>query len=307
MLPFTESYLIPQFFTKDTKSAADPPQEPSENANLNDNEDFIGSLKEIISFASESSSKFAKELKSTAKHISDKIVSSAPFIEFNRAHAEFVAERKRIPKSDASSSLDLLYSSGDNKITTDADSQLCQQRIKEEVLRLSADEQNFLRPPPRTSCFQWCPRLAELHMPLATALLKEDENLASMRFCLVPRRLKEDDFWRNYFYRVSLIRQSENLPGAIPFPDSTAEQPESQASASEPSDNSKPEGPKDGNCQQKQSSTMSSPAVLSLSSDSVDEIEAELMLEDSEIDNTVVIDEDLEHEILEELSRLEVP
>lgn len=37
----------------------------------------------------------------------------------------------------------------------------------------------------------------------------------------------------------------------------------------------------------------------------MDEIEVELMLEDSELSTTIVIDEDLEQEILEELNELE--
>ena len=32
-----------------------------------------------------------------------------------------------------------------------------------------------------------------------------------MRFKLVPKKIKEEDFWRNYFYRVSLIKQSVAL------------------------------------------------------------------------------------------------
>ena len=31
------------------------------------------------------------------------------------------------------------------------------------------------------------------------------------RYELVPKAIKEDEFWRNYFYRVSLIKQSFEL------------------------------------------------------------------------------------------------
>ena len=31
------------------------------------------------------------------------------------------------------------------------------------------------------------------------------------RYELVPKKVKEDEFWRNYFYRVSLIKQSFDL------------------------------------------------------------------------------------------------
>lgn len=63
-----------------------------------------------------------------------------------------------------------------------------QQRVREEVLRLPLDEQNFLRPPPHNSYFQWNQQISSQHMPLAMALLKEDKKLADMRFQLVPRK-----------------------------------------------------------------------------------------------------------------------
>ncbi|CAG2178746.1 unnamed protein product, partial [Oppiella nova] len=47
--------------------------------------------------------------------------------------------------------------------------------------------------------------------PIALALLKEDPNLNKMRFEIVPKLVKEEVFWRNYFYRVSLIKQSTQL------------------------------------------------------------------------------------------------
>ena len=31
------------------------------------------------------------------------------------------------------------------------------------------------------------------------------------RYELVPKKVREDEFWRNYFYRVSLIKQSFDL------------------------------------------------------------------------------------------------
>lgn len=39
-------------------------------------------------------------------------------------------------------------------------------------------------------------------------MLEHDQNLIEMRFQLVPKVTKEVDFWRNYFYRISLIKQS---------------------------------------------------------------------------------------------------
>lgn len=47
--------------------------------------------------------------------------------------------------------------------------------------------------------------------PLATVMLEEDQLLNRMRFDLVPKHVKEEVFWRNYFYRVSLVKQSAQL------------------------------------------------------------------------------------------------
>jgi hypothetical protein len=47
--------------------------------------------------------------------------------------------------------------------------------------------------------------------PVALATLDVDENLKQMRFDLVPKQIHEETFWRNYFYRVSLIKQSTQL------------------------------------------------------------------------------------------------
>lgn len=39
----------------------------------------------------------------------------------------------------------------------------------------------------------------------------EDSALEKMRFELVPKIITEENFWRNYFYRVSLICQAGDL------------------------------------------------------------------------------------------------
>ncbi|EHB15260.1 Synapse-associated protein 1 [Heterocephalus glaber] len=42
-------------------------------------------------------------------------------------------------------------------------------------------------------------------------MLRQDELLSKMHFALVPKLVKEEVFWRNYFYRLSLIKQSAKL------------------------------------------------------------------------------------------------
>jgi hypothetical protein len=45
-----------------------------------------------------------------------------------------------------------------------------------------------------------------IYIQFAVAALAADPALDPMRFRLVPSKVKEEQFWRNYFYRVSLLR-----------------------------------------------------------------------------------------------------
>merc|ERR1711917_64526 len=80
-----------------------------------------------------------------------------------------------------------------------------EEQLKEQILQLSKDKRNFLRAPPAGAQFEFDYQLAQ---PVALAVLEHDPNLTEMRFQLVPKVTKEVDFWRNYFYRISLIKQS---------------------------------------------------------------------------------------------------
>lgn len=81
-------------------------------------------------------------------------------------------------------------------------------KIKEEILSLSADRRNFVRAPPAGVEFEFdYDRL----YPIALAIMNEDKELEKMRFELVPKIITEENFWRNYFYRVSLICQAGDL------------------------------------------------------------------------------------------------
>ncbi|XP_003488904.1 synapse-associated protein 1-like isoform X2 [Bombus vosnesenskii] len=80
--------------------------------------------------------------------------------------------------------------------------------LREECLSLSTDQRNFLKPPPKEVDFPWD---FEAVQPMAQATLALDPNLENMRFQLVPKVISEENFWRNYFYRVSVLRQSHEL------------------------------------------------------------------------------------------------
>ena len=52
------------------------------------------------------------------------------------------------------------------------------------------------------------------------------------RYELVPKKVKEDEFWRNYFYRVGLAKQSFELAPVAPITSTAAAKPtNSNASA----------------------------------------------------------------------------
>lgn len=80
--------------------------------------------------------------------------------------------------------------------------------LKEQILNLSTDKRTFVRNPPAGVSFTFDYQKSSKQ---AMSVLKEDPNLNKMRFELVPKKLKEENFWKNYFYRVSLIKQSFNL------------------------------------------------------------------------------------------------
>ncbi|XP_030373918.1 synapse-associated protein of 47 kDa isoform X14 [Scaptodrosophila lebanonensis] len=81
-------------------------------------------------------------------------------------------------------------------------------KIKEEILGLSQDRRNFVRAPPAGVDFDFSYDTA---YPTAIAIMAEDKALETMRFELVPKIITEENFWRNYFYRVSLIIQAAEL------------------------------------------------------------------------------------------------
>ncbi|KAM3935600.1 synapse-associated protein 1 [Leptodactylus fuscus] len=83
-----------------------------------------------------------------------------------------------------------------------------EETIQQQILALSADRRNFLRDPPAGVHYNF--EFDQMY-PVALVMLQEDELLNRMRFDLVPKLVKEEVFWRNYFYRVSLIKQSAQL------------------------------------------------------------------------------------------------
>ncbi|KAI9469926.1 MAG: hypothetical protein EXX96DRAFT_588020 [Benjaminiella poitrasii] len=77
--------------------------------------------------------------------------------------------------------------------------------MKQAILDISKDERNFLISPPEETNFEFN---LNAYSQSAQAVLKEDNNLEKLRFVLVPQQVSERIFWRNYFYRVALVKQT---------------------------------------------------------------------------------------------------
>ncbi|XP_065907438.1 synapse-associated protein of 47 kDa-like [Dysidea avara] len=97
-----------------------------------------------------------------------------------------------------------------------------EEQMKTQILALSSDQRNVLRPPPSGVPFYFN---FQHSYPVAMAILAEDPALQKLRFELVPKKLTEEQFWKNYFYRVSLIKQSlqSNLASVRPAEQDTGE------------------------------------------------------------------------------------
>ncbi|KAK6631707.1 hypothetical protein RUM43_013771 [Polyplax serrata] len=88
-----------------------------------------------------------------------------------------------------------------------------EESLKQDCLSLSTDIRHFVRAPPPGVDF---PFDYEASYKVALATLAEDPNLEKMRYDLVPKVVSEENFWRNYFYRVSLLRQQAELDAMQP-------------------------------------------------------------------------------------------
>ncbi|CAO3682542.1 unnamed protein product [Rhizopus microsporus] len=79
-----------------------------------------------------------------------------------------------------------------------------ERQMKAAIMEISKEKRNFLVPPPDETNVQFDFNAYSL---TAHAALQEDQELSRMRFSLVPQHVNEETFWRNYFYRVTLIKQ----------------------------------------------------------------------------------------------------
>lgn len=95
------------------------------------------------------------------------------------------------------------------------------EKLKSHIFGLSTEKRNFLTPPPQGTDYTFDMATFSAH---AQHMLSIDANLVSMRFNLVPRLIADDVFWRNYFYRVTMLKQQAMLLNdhGSTYPDETS-------------------------------------------------------------------------------------
>lgn len=186
----------------------------------------------ILNLASNATKKISESVAETAQSIKktveesniDGIIDKTILGDFQKEQEKFVLE-KNAKKTDVAVPPWVGYNE--------------EETIQQQILALSADKRNFLRDPPAGVQFQFDFQ----HMyPVALVMLQEDELLNRMRFDLVPKQVKEDVFWRNYFYRVSLIKQSAQLT-ALAAQQQAAEKRDEEKSDQSISESTRPKTP----------------------------------------------------------------
>lgn len=136
-----------------------------------------------------------EQVAKTAKQLKDTMEEKTILGDFSREQEKFVStNRERKKQSEAAVAPWVGYNE--------------EEAMKTQILALSKDKRNVLRNPPSGVQFYFD---YESIFPIAMVMLDEDPNLKALRFELVPKQVKEEMFWRNYFYRVSLIKQSTQL------------------------------------------------------------------------------------------------
>ena len=97
---------------------------------------------------------------------------------------------------------------GGKQSSRESDHEQIQSQLKSQILALSKDARNVTVDPPENAEFTF--DLTAIY-PVAMATLRHDPRLDKLRFDLVPKQVSEYCFWRNYFYRVSLVKRSVML------------------------------------------------------------------------------------------------
>jgi len=157
---------------------------------------LLGGVMDVTSKVTSGAANATGTITSGAMMIKKTVEDNTFLGEFNKEQEKFIDNRKEVSAATGAGLAPWTGYAED------------EETLKDQILSLSADERHFLRPPPGGVAYQFD---YEQSYPMALATLEADPTLRAMRFKLVPKRIKEEDFWRNYFYRVSLIKQSVAL------------------------------------------------------------------------------------------------
>jgi len=100
---------------------------------------------------------------------------------------------------------------------------------RKHILALSLDTRNFLEEPPAGKEVE----IGDIEK-VAADLVKHDPTLSKVRYELVPKKISEQKFWRNYFYRVSLVKKMLLAKAAKKEGEPPKESEQPQTSTQEP-------------------------------------------------------------------------
>ncbi|CAL1265197.1 unnamed protein product [Larinioides sclopetarius] len=153
----------------------------------------VESAKTFGSFLYGIANKTSRTLTETAKQLKTTVEENSILGDFNKEQEAFVTSKNADSKDEAPPPW----------AGTEGE-----ENVKQQILSLSADKRNFLRNPPTGVMFDFN---FDSMYPVAETMLKEDPALEKMRFEIVPKLINEENFWRNYFYRVQLVKNSSKL------------------------------------------------------------------------------------------------
>ncbi|XP_025098902.1 synapse-associated protein 1-like isoform X2 [Pomacea canaliculata] len=193
----TSSKSLPESESEENKSTSEEESNPDISA-LHALEDVslkaFNTAKEFGNILFNFGKAAGKTVAETAKQLKTTVEEKTILGDFSKEQAKFVAEKNESKRLEDAVPPWVGYNE--------------EEAMKSQILALSTDKRNFLRNPPSGVKFQF--DFSNMY-PIALATLQEDPNLQKMRFDLVPKKVPEETFWRNYFYRVSLIKQSMQL------------------------------------------------------------------------------------------------
>ncbi|CAD5120585.1 unnamed protein product [Dimorphilus gyrociliatus] len=199
-IPENDTEKAKERSTPDVEEAKETTEETGEAPGISEQ------LEEVSAKAINSAKEWGSYLMTVGKMVTDKAAATAKNVkstveektiigDFEKEQEKFVTENKeRTSKSEVAVPPWIGFNE--------------EEQMKSQILALSSDKRNFVRNPPSGVQFEFD---FSTSYPVAMAMLQEDQKLNKMRFELVPKHVKEEVFWRNYFYRVSLIKQSAQL------------------------------------------------------------------------------------------------